>query len=320
MLKFFAMFLVLYGHSIQHLSTNSFKTDPMFLVIYSFHMPLFMTLVGYFSKSMVYRKLTESLLRRMHQLILPALIGASVLFLVKYLFNDLQLGYLHQLVVSYWFLKSAFLCSAIWIFCKKLLRKAMLWVPVSLLLAFVCPVYNVSFMYPCFLFGVLLREYLKNLQHYKLNITILTGIIFAVLLYFVRFNLCGIHLLNNGGITIRILDYICRLSLGFLGSTFFIFLFYTFLGSQKKDHNIFKLSILGEDTLGIYLLQGILLETIARHYLDLCHTPLWLFDFIVTPILALIFLAICYFSLYLLKQNSIARFCLGRPLTFQSIH
>ena len=46
-IKAFAIFMVIVGHSIQNLSTCN-ELNVVYSFIYSFHMPLFMTLSGFF--------------------------------------------------------------------------------------------------------------------------------------------------------------------------------------------------------------------------------------------------------------------------------
>lgn len=48
-LKMLAMFMVLWGYAIQHLQTGEVRDEPMHKLIYSFHLPLFMTIAGFFS-------------------------------------------------------------------------------------------------------------------------------------------------------------------------------------------------------------------------------------------------------------------------------
>lgn len=48
-LKCYTIFGVMWGHCIQYFTSGSFAADPVFRVIYSFHMPLFMMISGYFS-------------------------------------------------------------------------------------------------------------------------------------------------------------------------------------------------------------------------------------------------------------------------------
>lgn len=51
-LKGIAIFLVVWGHSLQYLNNGEFDffENSLFQVIYSFHMPLFMVISGFFQK------------------------------------------------------------------------------------------------------------------------------------------------------------------------------------------------------------------------------------------------------------------------------
>lgn len=51
LLKLLAIYLVLVGHGTQHLLPSNPLDEPLYIYIYSFHMPLFMMLSGYFSYS-----------------------------------------------------------------------------------------------------------------------------------------------------------------------------------------------------------------------------------------------------------------------------
>lgn len=50
LLKAFAIYLVIWGHAIMHFQPH-YEESICFLIIYSFHMPLFMMLSGYFATS-----------------------------------------------------------------------------------------------------------------------------------------------------------------------------------------------------------------------------------------------------------------------------
>lgn len=47
-LKLFAIYLVIWGHCIQYLISRYPPEEPMWYFIYSFHMPLFMIVSGFF--------------------------------------------------------------------------------------------------------------------------------------------------------------------------------------------------------------------------------------------------------------------------------
>lgn len=71
-----AAFLVLWGHIIQYGITDySFFEDPMYRMIYSFHMPVFMTISGYlFYKSFYRNKFTTLVRKKITGILYPGVI------------------------------------------------------------------------------------------------------------------------------------------------------------------------------------------------------------------------------------------------------
>lgn len=70
LVKFFAICLVCIGHSYAKVPTLESSLCP---IIYSFHMPLFMLVCGYFSVHSLELPTKELLLKKGKQLLLPAL-------------------------------------------------------------------------------------------------------------------------------------------------------------------------------------------------------------------------------------------------------
>ena len=60
-IKFFAIFCVVYGHAIQNLNppNRSLWDSPMENYIISFHMPLFMIVSGYFARTITKLRIHE---------------------------------------------------------------------------------------------------------------------------------------------------------------------------------------------------------------------------------------------------------------------
>lgn len=82
-LKGALILLVVYGHAIQYIAyaDDGFWDNPVFKVIYMFHMPLFMAISGYFAWSTINRlPLLEILTRRFLQLILPIISWTILIF------------------------------------------------------------------------------------------------------------------------------------------------------------------------------------------------------------------------------------------------
>lgn len=70
-LKLFAIFLVLWGHCIQYFTSGNPIDKPVYVYIYSFHMPLFMMISGYFASSSISLPIKELLKKKTIQLLLP---------------------------------------------------------------------------------------------------------------------------------------------------------------------------------------------------------------------------------------------------------
>lgn len=131
MLKLFIIFLVLIGHCIQHLISNDFRNDNMWVFIYSFHMPLFMVISGYFSKSSMSMHFHRFVKKKFKQLILPMIswlvVIASLIWIKDLVLQskNIELTLLVTLfMTSFWFLKCLFICYILSYFifnCKNIL-------------------------------------------------------------------------------------------------------------------------------------------------------------------------------------------------------
>ena len=89
--KGFAIFLVLWGHCIQHLQNDEYDLNDniLFNIIYSFHMPLFMIVSGYFANSVLKYSIKDLLIKKIGQLILPTIpFGLLFCIIYKFLFNN----------------------------------------------------------------------------------------------------------------------------------------------------------------------------------------------------------------------------------------
>lgn len=85
-IKLFAIFLVLWGHCMQSLYPviGCGRNKPVFLYIYSFHMPLFMMVSGYFSPSAMKLSFAEILQKKVKQLIVPAFVVSGLCVVTEY--------------------------------------------------------------------------------------------------------------------------------------------------------------------------------------------------------------------------------------------
>lgn len=87
-LKFFAIASVLLGHSVEQTTGNDFWDNPIWSFIYTYHMPLFMLLCGYFFGSSLNLSFGELVKKKFVQLVIPSLSA----FVIMYVFVTLS-GY-----------------------------------------------------------------------------------------------------------------------------------------------------------------------------------------------------------------------------------
>lgn len=277
-LKMFAMFMVLWGHCIQHLQTGEVWNEPMHKFIYSFHLPLFMMIAGFFSLSSFKLSFMDVLKKKGSQLILPCITWGIILYGVIAVMNSCfgaKLSYSPFFVFfqHFWFLKSLFACFLIAYIVSRKCKNVLLWVVVTLMLAHVTTTHQLPIMYFCFLAGVLLRlNFSKFTDKYKI-ITVICGVVYLGLVIMTKADLPlkGINMVDviaSHNITPPILQYFDKIIVSITSGLFFIGLMY-WASKNKKLNEFLSNSILtkmGRYTLGIYILQSIILETIMAEY------------------------------------------------------
>lgn len=180
LLKLFAIFLVVYGHCMQHLLKVETVNNPLFLWISSFHMPLFMSLSGLFAYKSYRLSVKQYLLKRSREVLLPC-VSWSIIILVFLLIltaNNQSFSLQSFVVNSLWFLKSVFVCGVLGLIAFKPQRHRIRWILVSLILSQCCLIWNVFIMYPCFLFGILIFRYISWIINHKVWVLCLFGFIF----------------------------------------------------------------------------------------------------------------------------------------------
>ena len=108
-IKLIAIYLVLYGHCVQHLTDGYEYENPLYIFIYSFHMPLFMIISGYFSVNSYQEGALFFLRKKSINLLLPCITWGIVLYFVRMGFND-EKTFIDMFRHDFWFLKSLFVC------------------------------------------------------------------------------------------------------------------------------------------------------------------------------------------------------------------
>lgn len=258
LLKALAIYLVVWGHSIQHLLSSNPHDDIIYTGIYSFHMPLFMIIAGFFCTRTLQIPFSSFISYKGRQLIIPCLSWAVLLWLfwscLFYIFKGASpslSGLFDNLVQNYWFLKSLFCCYLL-AWCGYHSGLAFIyWVVITLLLSIFIPLYNINLMYPAFLVGILLKRYDRFFVFVKNNA------FYLVLLFLLLVVICGKW----------IWDYrLLRILIGIVGGCSFVGFFTSRIRFRENSRVLDSLSYVGSQTLGIYLLQGVILDHSSQYY------------------------------------------------------
>lgn len=314
--KCIAIFLVLWGHAITQLMNHEVTDNRCYMFIYAFHMPLFMTMSGFFAKGSMNMNLGGLFKKKFIQLIIPA-------------FSFGVLWYIHDVIVGarafsvkafsfleaecFWFLKClffAYLVSFVSIrlsdVCK--IREGKWIIPLfSCLVFLIYQKYNLTFfkmgsMLPFFYLGMILKAKNDFIAKHKIIIGLFSLIVFIGLFpYFGAEDLFANKFFHAFTLS-ACMHYAMCIILGLTGTLMTIIVcmlidqYYTHL----KIVNL--ISKIGKYTLGIYLTQKILLELLLPHFLKV-EMNMYLYNYLFTFFISIAFLSICYGCTLVLQKN-----------------
>lgn len=322
MLKLLAIFLVLWGHCEQYFLSGDFSERAVYRHIYSFHMPLFMMISGFFFAMTLKSGIGKNILTKARQLLLPALCWTAFFELLS-LMEGQNLFSLRSfssgIVLNFWFLKSAFACSILgmvpfYIFRRHFFLSAVMSLIVSQALSKL-PVVNLPFMYPAFLIGGIIYRYHARFIISARWIIPICGFVWIICNTFLdadayRCMNIGFSSATHESILklafLRIYKYV----MGLCGAIAFIALFDVIFSSPRAGRFFTAASDWGKMTLGIYILQTFLLERLLAGILNFDGVPDLLFDFVIAPLISLAVMAICVGIISIIRYNEYASFLL----------
>jgi len=331
-LKGFAIFLVILGHTIILGHNGNF----IYSIIYSFHMPLFFIISGFFFKSSLKLKPKDFLLKKSFQLLYPWALWCIIVCIYPCLkfhwlenFNFLLLG---ALVFNrwFWFLRDLWLCYVIVYFCYKIFKKGYLVAIFSMLFVFIVPFFKAeSFYLPVFLFGILLKEIYSWVINHRNKILYISFFVFVFCLFFWKdqyllvfpslfsaqsFNYDLSNLLSFQSFHYELSDLyipLFRCLIGISGSLFFFTLF-----QKMYRANVFYsyLNKRGQYTLGVYILQTIMIEYMMNYVFFVSFQSInkWIYGLIIAPVISFVALEICTMILsWILKNKLLSQILFG---------
>ncbi len=323
-LKFFAIGSVLLGHSVEQLTGNDYWDNPIWSFIYTYHMPLFMLLCGYFFGSSLKLTFGELLKKKFVQLLLPSVTAFVIVWTAvsvmghnpwPALFTPDWMGFMNTV----WFLKCVFLCYLVGFLSIRLFRNVWLAALVTVVLSGILPyggVANFNFMLPMFWVGYACKLNQSLLDRHRKWFLGISLVAFGVMLPFwsgrLTVYMVPTQVLDWGTFTWDVQNLsvvLYRLAIGIAGSmSFFLLSPYVYRLIEGKGIAT-ALNGIGRSTLGIYWLQTFLLEYLFNS-LGFYVPMIW--TFVLPPCLALVELVVCYRLVLLFKKNVYIRlFVLG---------
>ena len=295
-LKLFTIYLVLWGHSIMHFQPH-YEKSYIFQTIYAFHMPLFMMLSGYFATSSMSLGIRDFFTKKFRQLLMPCLSWAVFCWLV--ITSGLIEGKFHLelkgfftgwlgIVDNFWFLKSCFICYMLSWLCYRCGRYKVVVMVIVWMLLVLQNRFFLDKMFPSFLLGLYLRNnlWLHNcLEKYRYVLYTFFVVLLAVSL-----------LMSSNEI------FLFRLALGLSGALTCFFLFKLVIGKLQSTPLLERLAQVGGTTLGIYVLQAILLEYLLPRYMSFATFTMPVI-IVLMPLLSFAMLVITYSIVQLFNRS-----------------
>lgn len=311
LVKLATIYLVILGHTIAMMVNGFTVGGRLYAFIYSFHMPLFMLLCGYFvSARAMQGSFGMLLMTKAKQLLLPSVTCAAICCIYLYLARN-GVSFRDEIIGNSWFLKVLFIYYVIFYLLKHTRINDEIILPMSCLLLFVIPggaTLQINLLWPFFVCGYLLRKY-SVLDKFGFSWGYAIGF---VLLYIASYLLQrNLDIPNYVPINIETLYgqwyiILLRYVVGFSGSLAtiaVISIIYKHFGTSSVL--LSKIAKYGQWTLGVYVLQTILVINVFPDTLAWYVESEVMLDLVVAPILSIVCLLLCLCIIHLFSKNKI---------------
>ena len=304
--KFLAIWMVCIGHS--YLLVDMSRESILNNWIYSFHMPLFMMLCGYFSLKSYEKTVVLFFKQKTIQLLLPTVTISILTIIVCFLIDlpNIAIVARSEAIGGMWFLRTLFFCFVYTYLFKRLGWQDYFTAIGSIVLALILPhgyFLQFNWMLIFFWLGYFLKCYRQIYMKYQALITMFSLLVFILLCVHEVPKVLTYHILF-----FTPWQLFSQFVSGLFGSLSLIGISYYFCLWFKDDNFLVKkMAEVGTYTLGIYGLQSIILQRIFVKYVhfDTLFLSNWITDFIIVPSIALFSVIFCYYCILFLKKSRI---------------
>lgn len=313
-LKGFAILMVVYTHVLQYAGIGYFLDNPFFKFTYAFHMPLFMTVSGYFSTSSLQAPLLRLVKKKAVALLLPCITSGLLVIALNTAFHFApRYAKPTYLLFNLWYLKSLFGCYiAAWLSLRCTRNRLPYAIALSLEAGLFLPgIYHWPFMMPFFWLGYAWRKNPEWLIRNGSRAGIVAASAFVLLwpvwdgkmtVYFSPLELIDYRQLVWKGENLW--PHFLRLAIGLAGTVASVSLFARLY--RNKRFSLPLLERTGRYTLEIYALHFILIHLALYHYITIPYTGL-AYELLYCPAITVAVLAWCALCVLVINRNKTAR-------------
>lgn len=308
LVKLVTIYLVILGHVLMMMVNGYAVGGRMISFIYSFHMPLFMLLSGYFVGGSTLKKgVWEFLLTKSKQLLLPA-VTCTALVCVYLYFCRGTANFRDEVIGNSWFLKTLFVYYVLFYMMKRTGNNDWILFAVSCFLLFIipgCSSLQVNLLFPYFWGGYFLKKHhvLERLSG-SWKFAFLFLLVFSTAYYLQReLGIPNYIEINHASLLSQGHMILFRYFVGFSGCMATISIVSLLYESMKDSSCITHITYFGRWSLGIYVLQTILVINIFPDTLAWHVESEFLLDAVVAPLLSLVFLVVCIGIIHVTSKN-----------------
>lgn len=300
--KLVAIYLVVLGHVIVRSFADEPYGDALYVSIYTFHMPLFMMMSGFFASSVLKLDFCGLLRKRLVQLLLPA-VSCTVICLAYFFFTSDTVDCRTEIIGNSWFLKTLFLCNVtFWLVKRVKLPDVALFLGSWLIILLIPHSYSLQYnwMYPFFWMGYFLRKHDWMLEKYCGKIAVCSILLFAVCLTLKFAGHYNIDLLPTLDMPVsQLILLLFKFILGGVGSVMVIAL--CRLICSRPRPFLERLAYFGRYTLGIYVTQSFLVVNVFHDIMPITCANTLLRD-LVAILLSVVFTVMCVLVIRVLAR------------------
>jgi len=311
-IKGIAIILMVLGHSIEfggglvYRDSGDYFNNPLFLFIYSFHMPLFMMVSGYFYYYTASRRDSVSILKnKLRTLLIPilffTLFNAILAFHSPYSIKGFVLDYIQRLPNTLWFLWNLLIFTGIKLIQSKMkLDNIFVDIVIAILL---CCLPNqplgsfLAYMYPFFCIGYYVnkKSYMTLFEHNIIQVMVTSIIVFVIMLCFFNSEYLvyksGTCFFSDNSFVNQCWYNLFRVLIGIVGAISIASVVKFLELKVKAEMNIGKgLAYFGVVSMGIYCFQDIALCLYHHFTRDIAQPNIisWTCAFVVIFLMCLI--------------------------------